>query len=752
MDESLTQLNGRFSYILFRNEDNFYTIAKFQLDEKNHKTITVTGLLAQRPEKGVVYELYGDYVEHPRYGLQFNFQKYNKALPEETEGILRYLSGPQFKGVGKKTAEKIVNALGKDCLKQIRENSEVLRMVPGISENSIEIIQKGLEAGDDDWDELMALFSIPGVNTHLAGTVKRVYGNDAAEKIKENPYRMMNDCDGIGFATADRIAMHLQFSISDPRRLCALFAAKTMDICMATGDTYADEDVLADAVRKECEDIDYDFETILEDTLTNRTLVKEEDRIYPRSQWEAEVFEARFLKNFPYRQIDPCDLSLMESYLKSLEEEIGIVYDDKQKETLQHFFQNPFLIVTGGPGTGKTTVVRAMVTLFRMMYPSTEVVCAAPTGRAAKRLAELTGAKATTIHSLLAWDLESNTFGKNEDDPIAADLLIVDEFSMVDSWLFYNLLKAARNVRKICVIGDEDQLPSVGPGSVLRDLIASNQFPVERLTRIYRQNEGSEIIQLAHAVNIGIVNFADYSNDVRFYDCSRTQIKATVFNIVEAYLNRGTDLNDIQVLSPQYSGTAGIDVLNNALQEGFNPHDPFKNEVRIGYTTFREGDKILQLKNQPDDDVYNGDIGVLVEVIHADESESHKTTLIVDFQDNYVEYNPDNWQNIALAYCISVHKSQGSEYPIVIIPFSYQHTYMLQRKLIYTAVSRASKALILLGERGAFEKGIEAKERHPRLTTLKERLKEGENMDQPSDPFSQKDDSDPFADLKAGVF
>jgi exodeoxyribonuclease V alpha subunit len=324
----------------------------------------------------------------------------------------------------------------------------------------------------------------------------------------------------------------------------------------------------------------------------------------------------------------------------------------------------------------------------------------------------------------LKWDLETNTFGVTKEEPLQADLLIIDEFSMVDSWLFSNLLNASEHVKKICIIGDEDQLPSVGPGSVLRDLIDSACFPLIRLNHIYRQKEGSDVIQLAHEIREGNVDFSTLKHDVRFFECPRTDIKDNVLSIVRNALDKGYVLNDIQVLSPMYNGAAGIDVLNNALQQCFNPPSRTKKEYRSGYQIFREGDKILQLKNQPDDDVYNGDIGYLEEIEDASESETHETTLAVNFDGIIVYYTPETVINITLAYCISVHKSQGSEYPIVILPFTSQQTIMLQRKLIYTGITRARQSLILLGEITAFQKGIETLERHPRNTTLKKRLQD----------------------------
>ena len=490
-------------------------------------------------------------------------------------------------------------------------------------------------------------------------------------------------------------------------------------MCMKTGDSF----VKTEALQEQYEKAGFtSFEELLQKALFNRQLVKEDNRIYPITQYQSEEGISDFLVHFPYYEIQKVDKELLSNYLEELQQDFAITYDETQKEAIFDFFDHPFSIITGGPGTGKTTVVKAIVTLFKMLYPTSEIICSAPTGRASKRLSELTDCASKTIHSLLEWDLETNTFGKNEKEPVLADLLIIDEFSMVDNWLFYNLLLASKRIKKICIIGDENQLPSVSPGCVLRELIESQLFPVIRLNHIYRQKDGSDVIQLAHDIQTSIPNFDDYHDDIAFFECSAEDIKNKIVFIVKDALDKNYSLSDIQVLSPIYSGPVGIDILNKTLQETFNPKDTFKREIKTGYMTFREGDKILQLKNQPDDDVYNGDIGTLVEIESSEENENGKTTLYVQFDETFVSYTLDNISNITLAYCISIHKSQGSEYPIVIMPIVNSHYHMLQRKLIYTGVTRARQSLILLGSKNAFIKGIETEERHERESSLKEKL------------------------------
>ena len=719
MNEELITLNGKITYILFRSEETFYTVAKFRINDEREKVITVTGIMPEI-RKDILYNISGIYTEHPRYGMQFQMQTYEIPLPSERDGIIRYLSGIQFPGIGRKTAERIVDALGEGCIEKIREDVEVLRDVKGITDRHILTIQQGIQSEDNGLEELVRFLAIHGIGIRNLVRLNKAYGKNALEKLKENPYRVIEECDGFGFATADRIAMSLGISEEDERRLYALLVSVCMDICVSKGNSYTTEEELKAFFEKRTNGIICNFDELLDTAVIKGSLVIEEDRIYPKSQIDSERQIARFLAGFPYRKTEECDMDVLDEYLNDLEEEMNIVYDPVQREAVLKIFSSPFFIMTGGPGTGKTTVVRAVASLFRKVYPSSVIMCAAPTGRAAKRLYELTGCDAATVHSILQWDLETNTFGRDEENPVAADLLIIDEFSMVDVWLFANLLKASRNISKIVIIGDENQLPSVGPGCVLRDLIAADIYPIIRLSHIYRQEEGSGVIQLSSDINEGFIQ--EKYQDVGFFPCQRTAIRQAVISIVDDALQKGYSMDDIQVLSPMYQGAAGIEVLNTALQYCFNPPDTFRNEIKVGYITFREGDKILQLKNQPDDDVFNGDIGVLEEIIDAQHSESRKTTLIVNFQGTYVEYNPDNWNNIALAYCISVHKSQGSEYPIVIMPFTWQMNIMLQRKLIYTGVTRARKALIILGELDAFRKGIEVIERAPRLTTLTSRL------------------------------
>lgn len=719
--DTLVTLTGKITYVLFHNDTNYYTVAKFHVIDGDHREIIITGIFTEI-ETDAVYTLHGNYVEHPKYGFQFKVETFETPLPDEKDGIIRYLSSDRFPSIGKKKAETIVLALGNDCLTQIKNDPEILRTIPKLKDKEIEIIQKGLQEDDQGLQSLIQFLNVHGLSTRSLSKIYQSYGKEALNVLKENPYQVCEEIDGFGFYSADKLGMALGFQKDDPKRVHAYLITLVNDECMKSGNTFIFEDELQHLFEKKTIGYDIDFEDALSDCIMSHSLIEEDNKVYSITQYNAEVQISTFLSHFPYQTLNKIDRYLYKDYLISLQESLGITYDETQLEALNTFFEEPFLILTGGPGTGKTTVVKAMVSLFKMLYPQLEVQCVAPTGRAAKRLSEITDCKSSTIHSLLQFNLESNEFKKNEDEPLTCDLLIIDEFSMVDNYLFSSLLKACKGVRKICIIGDEDQLPSVSPGSVLRDLIQSDCFPLIRLQHIYRQKEGSDVISLAHDIRNNDIDLNRYHEDVSFFETNEENIKNAIIRIVEGALDKGYTLEDIQVLSPMYKGSGGIDVLNNALQEKFNPRDPYKNDVKSGYITFREGDKVLQLKNQPDDEVFNGDIGEIIEIDPSNQSEDKKTTIVCDFQGMIVEYKPENFQNIALAYCISVHKSQGSEYPIVIIPFQKQHTIMLTRKLIYTAITRSKKSLVMVGSIDVLKKGCVNVERVVRETTLSQKV------------------------------
>lgn len=715
-----TEIQGKLGHILYRDESTRYTVARFRLYELNEKTITVTGYLPEFP-KDTLIALEGDYVEHPKFGLQFSIRSFRKILPTEPDSIITFLSSPLFVGIGKKFAQAIIEHLGDHALERLKEDPDLLDEVKGSNpKKKLAIIDGLVLAGEDE--EALKFFTTHGIGIRNILRLEKVYGKKAYSLVKENPYRMCEEVDGIGFKTADKLALSMGFEYDDPRRLKAALSALCLELCMSSGDAYVLQDNLALSFTKNFTEIDY--ETVLESCLIERKLIQEEDRIYVPSQYFEEKNVANFLRDYPFSALAQVPEDQLLNAIQHHQDQLGIHYDEKQIDAILQFFNEPISILTGGPGTGKTTVVGAMIEVFKQVYPAYQLACIAPTGRAAKRLTEINSVQAYTIHSLLKWDLETNTFGKNEQDPLEIDCLIIDEFSMVDTYLFSSLLKASFKVKKILLVGDQDQIPSVGPGDLLSNLLESQKIPSLSLQTIYRQQDGSDVIGLAHQIRQENIDFKAFNKDIIWVSGPVIDLKQQLMSLVQSALDKGYSLYDIQVLSPMYSGIMGIDNLNHALQKLLNPQEDFKRELKIGSIIFRENDKILQLKNQPTDDVYNGDIGLLIEIIYAKESDDKQNHLIVDFDGRIVEYGAENFQNISLAYCISIHKSQGSEYPIVFIPILSEHKNMLRKRLLYTAITRASKALILLGSSTLFIESAKAQKERKRETTLLKRLNE----------------------------
>lgn len=712
-------ITGKIRQVLFRSESNSFTVLRFRLYELTEKDIFVTGYLPQLP-KDILFEFTGSYIDHPKYGMQFSIQSYRRLLPSDKDSIVRYLSSPLFPGVGRVLAQRIVDTYGEDVLMMIRNDPEISLEVSGMNPKKREVIIQGV-CTQDNLEEAVRFFTTHGLGIRNIMKIDQIYGEKALDLIRENPYRLIDEVDGIGFAIADKLALSMGFDAEHPLRKEAAIVSVIMDTCMSSGDSYTDMETLAYRCTRNFGEWLFDIEEIISRLIEKGKVVEEEGRLYHHSQFKAEVDIAHFFETFPLRTFDHSDRDV-EELLSDFETRIGIEYDDIQRQAVLSFFTEDVMILTGGPGTGKTTIVQGIIDVCKKRYPSYEIICCAPTGRAAKRMKEVTGNFATTIHALLKWNLETNTFGKNVSDPLMADVLIIDEFSMVDAWLMAQLALASGYVRKILFIGDEDQLPSVACGSVLRDMIASKRFLTVRLQHIYRQKEGSDVISLAHQVKEGYFDESMCKNDVRFFHAKPYDVKDLILRIVEEAMLKGYRIQDIQVLAAKYSGPAGIDALNHALQKLCNPPSDKKRELQVGYRLYREGDKILQLKNQPSDDVYNGDIGILVEIIYASEDENNQNRMIVDFDGIIVEYSPEWFINITHAYCISVHKAQGSEYPIVIMAAILEYGQMLQRRLMYTGITRASRSLILVGQKTAFEKAVSTVDKDTRRTYLKWRL------------------------------
>lgn len=719
----MEQVKGYIVATLFHNEKNHYSIIKIRIDQKKDEKLTVVGYF-DVPEKNELICYNGEYVDHERFGRQFKAEYLEKVLPDSNDAVIRFLSSSLFPRVGVATAEKIVNALGENCLNLIKEDETVLDNVEikkELKETIVNVLKNSSRI-----EEKIKLFVGYGLNMKEIIKLDAYYGKDMTNIVLSDPYQMIVDIDGIGFKTADRIAQNMNIAEDDPRRIRGAILYCLDDICFRTQNTYTDVSSLFSASARFLTFMNEEiFMDCFSDLVNAENIVYLDNKVYPHKLYLAEQEVAYNLSKFIKRNIANVELENIYLEIQKIENKLGIKYEEKQIEAIVHAISNGMTIITGGPGTGKTTILKAIIEIFKSLYANKVILCCAPTGRAAKRMNELTGVEATTIHRSLGWDLDTNEFLKDKDDPLYGDVIIVDEFSMVDVNLFYHLLDATKNFKQIILIGDDEQLPPVSPGSVLNELMTLNLPNTIKLEKIYRQGEDSGIIPLASDVRKGIFNPVNLNkNDVSFIDVNKNYIKQALLSLVEEKINCGDELSDIQILAPMYDGTCGITYLNEVLREYFNPASLNKKELQVGKTIYREGDKVLQLKNQPTDDVYNGDIGFIVEIHNKDEDGSKKSTIVVDYDGNFVTYDYSTFVNLTHAYCISVHKSQGSEYKNIFLLTFWEHRIMLKRKLIYTGITRTKHNLYILGDINAFEYGIKQEDLKNKNISLKEKIKE----------------------------
>ena len=700
MNNEIQTIKGHFKYEKYRGEN--YAIYVFKMYDKNEKNITVVGNIP-KVQKDILYELKGIFITHKTYGLQFQANVVELVAPNDSENLIKYLSSSSFKGVGKKIATQIVNFFGPDFVCKLKANPDILKQASFLSFKQYNTIYDTILNSDiDEFEENLQFFTLLGLTYNQVVKINVCYGKNAKKILSNNPYKLVYDINGFGFETADRLANKLDTDISDLFRIEALIVSSVMKLSMEQGSTYILYEEIYEYIVNKYKVSEVLFINAIKYAIDEKYLYRFNNCVYHKTQYDAETYIATYLKDFYQNESITINHKDLNELINHYEKINNITYSNNQKVSIENFFDEAFSIVTGGPGTGKTTVVKAMTYLAQKLYPDYNIICIAPTGRASKRLKELCNINSQTIHSLLSYNMETNEFKKNQNDPINYDIIIIDESSMIDSWLFYNLLKASPNVKKICMIGDVNQLPSVSPGQVLNDLIESNFFKIVKLDTIYRQKEGSDILDLANLIRTNDSNFLNNYNDIKLFDLPKDRALYNLELIIENALNKGYSFKDIIVLSPMYRGQLGIDSVNNVLQQRFNPPKTLKKEVNFNLKIFREHDRILQLKNQPDDDVYNGDIGELVEIILPQDSNDNKLRLLVDFDGNIVEYSNDNLLNITHAYCVSIHKSQGSEYPIVILALGNTARFMFSNKLIYTAITRAKKSLILLTSKSLF--------------------------------------------------
>lgn len=716
----MEKICGTVDTIIFASQDNRFAVLKLS-PEKLSTQITVT-LNGIAPLIGQLLEIEGEWVKHPKFGQQFKATTYKTVAPTEISGIEKFLASGAINGIGPAMAKKIVAEFGEKTLEIIAKSPNELLKVPGIGKKTAEKISTSyLE--QSELTEIMVWLENHGISNTYAGKIFAKYGSFAIDIMEKDIYRLFQDIEGIGFLTADKLAFNLGIQREDKRRIISGIDYALMQLCN-NGHCCIPEMALVDKTAKILQVNNQIIFTILKERIDNGSLNTEvvggETLIYPPYLYYAEKKVATRLLQLQ-QATEPLSEDNLSLFIKVWEKDNQIQLAQKQKEAIKACLHHGVLVLTGGPGTGKTTVIKGILSILKAQ--GLKIRLAAPTGRAAKRLSETTGQKALTIHRLLeANNLAQDDnlqlgFSKDIDDQLDADVIILDEVSMVDIVLMHHFLNAVPDGCRIILVGDTDQLPAVGPGSVLKDIIRSQKIPAIRLDEIFRQAQTSMIIQNAHIINAGrLPDLRKQYSDFVFYELNDdTSITQKILDLCTKDLpHEGFDvLKDVQVLSPMHRFLCGVENLNLMLQERLNPK---KNQDELKYSsqTFRVGDKVMHIRNNYQKNVFNGDIGFIQDI--------NNEKLTVDYFDHIVTYEKNELNELTLAYASSVHKSQGSEYKVVIIPLSTSHYIMLQRNLLYTAITRAKQKVIIIGSKKALMTAIQSNRTQKRYTLLAERL------------------------------
>jgi len=721
----LAELNGQIERITYSNEEDGYTIARVRVQGHSDLVTVVGNLMAPTP--GEVLKMFGEWIAHPKFGEQFKVVHYETMAPASVHGIQKYLGSGLIRGIGPVMAKRIVKKFGKETLDVIERHIEKLGDIEGVGQKRITMIQKAWEE-QKEIREVMIFLQTQGVSSGLAAKIFKQYGKNSISIVRENPYRLASDVFGIGFMKADSIAEKLGFKKNSPVRV-EEGIMYVLDQLSDDGHVYYPYESLIQECRKILNIERKDIVEGIGEIETRKRIVIED--LNDSIENYRENNKAVFLEKFHF-----CETSIgrrlvnLVSAEKSfrkiqgdkavtwVQPQLSIQLAERQIDAVKNAIRNKVMVVTGGPGTGKTTIIHALLKIFNKLQA--KILLAAPTGRAAKRMSETTGHEAKTIHRLLEYSRAKGGFQRGDKNPLECDLLIVDEASMIDTVLMHHLLKAVPVDATFILVGVVNQLPSVGAGNVLQDIISSGRVPVVELNEIFRQSRQSRIVVNAHKINNGIVPNVEASHpEDDFYFIEQEDPEKAVEMILKIVKSRIPDrfgynpVDDIQVLTPMHRGIVGAGNLNRELQKALNTETE---GISQGNRSFLKGDKVMQIRNNYDKEVFNGDIGRIKDIFY----ENQEVVICFDGRDLIYDYS--ELDEIVLAYAVSVHKAQGSEYPVVVFPVMTQHYMLLQRNLIYTAITRGKKLVVMIGTRKALAIGVNNSKPRKRYTRLKYRL------------------------------